>query len=178
MLVSLRHTNINWSGEPGVMCPTGAKIKEMKNYLKSVTLVLATVTFMTMCLPIVLFADSAPLPRVILDAEGFSDWIPTKKIIDAAEQKLSKRFRIEAENAQNLSSTPPSLENYGRQYIGRIVGGRNLVEVIGFCSMWGFSEKRLKKWPLLVVDGCTCMFKAEYDVDSRNIQNFNFHACA
>ncbi len=111
------------------MCPTGAKIKEMKNYLKSVTLVLATVTFMTMCLPILLFADSAPLPRVILDAEGFSDWIPTKKIIDAAEQKLSKRFRIEAENAQNLSSTPPSLENYGRQYIGRIVGGRNLVEV-------------------------------------------------
>jgi len=80
-------------------------------------------------------------------------WLPSHADIEAAEQLLSPRLPIDA-------------RAYGRQYLGFSSGGKRLVQVRGFCSLYSHA---LPVIPVSLLDAGVCVFHADIDPKGRQV---------
>jgi hypothetical protein len=61
--------------------------------------------------------------------------------------------------------------NYGRQYLGITVEGKQLLQVRGFCWSY-YHHDRSRSWertPVSLLDSGACVFQLNYDPASRTL---------
>jgi hypothetical protein len=92
-----------------------------------------------------------------LFVEAESWWAPTTDDISAAEEAIA---------------TGQGLLDHQRQYVGFIEDGERRVLVNGFCDAFGLDWR---SQPILVADGGECFFEAVYNVDSGELERFQFN---
>lgn len=88
--------------------------------------------------------------------------------------------KLEANLNKHLNSFGPELESkllrYTRQYAGAIKGGRRLIFVNGFLKTLGDKMgSDISKEALILYGGGSAVYRVEYDVESKAIQNFAFN---
>lgn len=148
-------------------------------------------------------ATLADLPTVhVVDAplmpgqRGTGLWRPTIHHVDAARKAL-RRYLADASvkdrngwERANREAVRLRYEEYILQMQGvrRSTGkhvfdtegsGARQIRIEGFCpGVLHGVEERIKREPLLISDGGTCIFQATYDVDSDRITSFTVNGLA
>jgi hypothetical protein len=112
-------------------------------------------------------------------------WLPTSSTIAEFEQKLPAA--LEAKFDQTVGATRTPFQHYYLQYGGLIVDGKRIVYANAFDQRHLELPARLKPprpepdWQHVAVnvcDGWTMFFGAEYDVESKRVQNLTFNGQA
>ena len=110
--------------------------------------------------------------------------MPTSSDVAALERALpgalARAIRFRA--FSNDSTLVP--ENYFRQYVGIVVGGKRLIYINGFhrgylvLSAQKDDTTRWRREPVEVCDGGDWFFGAEYDPATGTVRNLRFNANA
>jgi hypothetical protein len=97
---------------------------------------------------------------------------PALSEIDSVDMYLKKFLRLKSPNQLQ----PHNLEDYYRQYIGRIIDKQKVVIVMGYCSKMKHYYKHFYDAVISVRGGGDCFFEAEVNLQNKQIQHFHFNA--
>lgn len=97
------------------------------------------------------------------DGELDGYWTPSAENIQSLEGDLASFLR---QNADSFRRQPPvweQLDQYKRQYVGVIIGGKQVIYGNFFCTETGVDWR--EDW-VLVMDGGDCFFQIQFDVEN------------
>lgn len=100
-------------------------------------------------------------------------WAPDAETITALEVALAPALDRALEQEARGRYKPPAAADYYRQYIGIRIGRRQVVYINGFHSSSVADNWRTRA--VIVCDGGSHFFGAEYDPATRQIANIRFN---
>jgi hypothetical protein len=117
----------------------------------------------------VIFSKEAAIEWADLLGDEYDDfWVPSTEDVQTLEAALPEYLRLQVDRFHHRPTSAKQLDQYRRQYIGLLKGGKRIILANFFCNDGG---TQWKEDYVFVMDGGDCYFRVRYDLDGRQFLN-------